>query len=47
MPRKRNRKLLVQIGIITLLIFVATLAYSMITDYSITEKSLNVLLIIR
>lgn len=39
MPRKRNRKLLVQIGIITLLIFVATLAYSMITDYSITEKS--------
>ena len=39
MKKPRNRKLLVQIGMITLLIFIVTLAWFIITDYSITEKS--------
>ena len=39
MKKPRNRKLLVQIGVMTLLIFTVTLAWFIITDYSITEKS--------
>jgi sensor domain CHASE-containing protein len=39
MKKHRNKKLILQISIITLLIFAATLAYSILTDYSITKDS--------
>ena len=36
---KKNRKLLFQVGIITILIFISTLAFTLISDYSITKES--------
>lgn len=39
MKKPRNRKLLIQIGVMMLLIFTVTLAWFILTDYSITEKS--------